>query len=59
MKQRSDNLFKILDDAPLQANLDDLDRSFSTLKQQIQVFLLYEKHSLVNRFLFSSNVMKH
>ncbi|CAF5053340.1 unnamed protein product, partial [Rotaria sp. Silwood1] len=36
MKQRSDNLFKILDDAPLQANLDDLDQTFSTLKQQIQ-----------------------
>ncbi|CAF5039947.1 unnamed protein product, partial [Rotaria sp. Silwood1] len=28
MKQRSDNLFKILDDAPLQANLDDLDQTF-------------------------------
>jgi hypothetical protein len=38
MIQRSDNLFKILDDAPLQASLDDLDRTFSTLKQQIQVF---------------------
>jgi hypothetical protein len=37
LRQRSDNLFKIIDDAPLQANLDDADRSFSTLKQQIQV----------------------
>jgi hypothetical protein len=40
MKQRAENLFKILDDASLQANLDDLDRSFLTLKQQIQVISL-------------------
>jgi len=43
MKQRAENLFKILDDASLQANLDDLDRSFSTLKQQIQVISLKKK----------------
>jgi hypothetical protein len=37
MKQRAENLFKTLDDTPLQANLDDLDRTFVTVKQQIQV----------------------
>ncbi|CAM4782634.1 unnamed protein product, partial [Rotaria magnacalcarata] len=36
MKQRSDGLCKTLDDAPLQASLDDLDQTFSALKQQIQ-----------------------
>ncbi|CAF3804026.1 unnamed protein product [Adineta steineri] len=36
IRQRSDNLFNTLDDAPLQANLDDLDRTFLTLQQQIQ-----------------------
>ena len=39
MKQRSDELFQTIDDAPLQANLDDLDRTFSTIKQQIQVII--------------------
>lgn len=37
MKQRAENLSQILDDAPLQASLDDLDRTFLSLKQQIQV----------------------
>ncbi len=37
LRQRSDNLFQVIDDTALQANLDDADRLFSTLKQQIQV----------------------
>jgi hypothetical protein len=50
MKQRAENLFKILDDAPLQDNLDDVDQTFLTLKHQIQV--IFERFIfLINHFL--------
>ncbi len=55
MKQRADNLFKILDDAPLQANLDDLDRTFLTLKQQIQV-ISRKFIFLINHFIFLASL---
>ena len=44
IKQRAESLFQTLDDASLQANLDDLDRTFSHLKQQIQVRILSDHH---------------
>lgn len=52
MRQRSDNLFKILDDAPLQASLDDLDQTFSELKQQIQVSFMKIPFTNVHFFSF-------
>ena len=53
MKQRVESLFQTLDDAPLQANLDELDRIFSTLKHQIQV-----KSLEAFRFIFE-NFFQH
>lgn len=59
IKQRAESLFQTLDDASLQANLDDLDRIFSHLRQQIQVDIPFDRQSfLIFIFRFSID-MKH